>query len=112
MDNFWLVTAIRYGIPAFLLLATAFVAMIGSLGRMRIDGGKNHCRSGLLVSLGGLIVAGCTVDYWNAIYCWFLFMLGSGMWMLNPATEAVSSSRAKTQKNSWHPIIDVPPPES
>jgi hypothetical protein len=95
MDNFWLVIAVRYGMPAFLLLAAAFVSMIGALGRLRIDRGKNHCRSGLFVSLGGLIVAGCTVDYWNAIYCWLLFMLGCGMWMLEPPTKAPSSSIAK-----------------
>jgi hypothetical protein len=83
MDNFWLVIAVRYGLPAFVLLAAAFAFLFHDIGRIKY-GSENliKYRAGLFVSLGGLIIAGCTVDYWNAIYCWFLFLLGSGMWML------------------------------
>jgi hypothetical protein len=98
MDNFWLVIAVRYGLPAFILLAAAFIFLFRDIGR--IKGTPENIfkyRSGLFVSLGGLIVAGCTVDYWNAIYCWFLFLLGSGMWMLQEdsgdESRRISASR-------------------
>jgi hypothetical protein len=84
MDNFWLVIAVRYGLPAFILIAAAIVFLFRDIGRVRSTTENIiKYRSGLFVSLGGLIVAGCTVDYWNAIYCWFFFLIGSGMWMLH-----------------------------
>ena len=83
IDNFWLVIAVRYGIPAFVLLVLALLLGLRSLGRMPIaDLETKNCRMGILVTLGGLIMAGTTVHYWNATYCLFLFLLGSGMWML------------------------------
>ena len=83
MDNFWLVIAVRYGLPAFLTLATALLIIMFAIGgtRLRNERLAAH-RSGILVSLVGLIVAGSTVHYWNAIYSWFMFLVGSGLWML------------------------------
>jgi hypothetical protein len=83
MDNFWLVIAVRYGLPAFILLAAAFIFLFRDVGRIKYTNNNIiKYRSGIFTSLAGLIIAGCTVDYWNAIYCWFLFLLGSGVWML------------------------------
>jgi hypothetical protein len=91
MDNFWLVIAVRYGLPAFVLFAAAIVLIFTSLGRARIaDAEVKSCRLGVLVTLGGLIIAGTTVHFWNAIYCHFLFLLGSGMWILNQRETSYS----------------------
>ena len=40
----------------------------------------------------GLILAGTTVHYWNATFCLFMFLLGSGAW-LNRPTAAVAVPR-------------------
>jgi O-antigen ligase len=94
MDNFWLVIAVRFGIPAFLLFAAAVAMIFYLLGAKKItDAETRSCRLGILVTIGGLIIAGTTVHYWNAIYSVFMFLLGSGMWILRePETVAVRQS--------------------
>lgn len=82
MDNFWLAIAVFYGLPGFLLFVTAILLIMRGVGRAKFDNDQsNACRKAILVSLGGLFIAGCTVYYWNAIYCWYVFLVGSGMWM-------------------------------
>ena len=96
IDNFWLVTAMRYGAPTFLFLAAGIVTMMVRAGRASLTDPKHRAaRMGLLISLVGFIVSGCTVHYWNAIYCWFFFLVGSAGWILNAQAsgepEAASS---------------------
>ena len=84
MDNFWLVIAVFYGLPAFLLFAGAVLIIMRNVGRANLQSDMiKACRQGFLISLGGLVIAGVTVHYWNAIYCWFIFLVGSGVWMLD-----------------------------
>jgi hypothetical protein len=93
MDNFWLVIAVRHGAPTFLMLAGAVAIIMRALGKARFDDESlRACRAGLLMTLAGLIIAGCTVHYWNALYVWFMFLLGSGVWMLDDATSTRSAS--------------------
>ncbi|MFW6028456.1 MAG: O-antigen ligase family protein [bacterium] len=101
MDNFWLVIAVRYGVPAFLMLAGAVVLIMRTLAKTEIrDGRLRACRAGLLITLAGLVIAGCTVHYWNAIYVWFMFLLGSGAWMLDEASgnKSVDGSRERAER--------------
>lgn len=100
MDNFWLVIAVRYGLPTFLAFAGAVLLIMWRLGQIDIPRGAmmNAYRSGLLVSLGGLIIAGSTVHYWNAIYCLFIFLVGSGVWMIEAAS-------AHSSNHSMQPLI-------
>ena len=94
MDNFWLVVAVRYGIPAFAFLAGALFVIIRGLARAKIDDAQvRACRAGLLVTLGGLVIAGSTVHFWNAIYVWFMFLMGSGLWILDQPNEPQTSHR-------------------
>jgi O-antigen ligase len=84
MDNFWLVTAVRYGFPGFLLLAGSFVSACIGLGRLRnLPPQVAQCRKGLITALCGLAFAACTVHLWDAPYVLFIFLLGSGMWMFD-----------------------------
>lgn len=82
MDNFWLATAVRYGIPAFLFLAAVLLAIgINQLRCRSRDLAFMQCRSAWLVSIAGLSIAGCTVHFWNALFCLFCFLIGCGVWM-------------------------------
>ena len=82
MDNFWLATAVRYGIPAFIFLASALIILI-----LKINHRKNkksiigHCYLGWCITMVGMIIAGCTVHFWNAQFVYFNFLLGAGAWM-------------------------------
>lgn len=89
VDMFWLATAMTFGLPAFLLLAGATLSIMRQLGRLKlVDEEARACRTGLLITLGGLIIAGTGVHYWNIIYPFFMFLLGSGMWLLQEGQPA------------------------
>lgn len=84
IDNFWLVNAVRYGIPGFLFMAAGFLSVCFGLGRLRnLPFQVAQCRKALIITLCGLAFASCTVHLWNAPYVLFIFLLGSGMWMFD-----------------------------
>lgn len=84
MDNFWLATAVRYGLPAllFLVFALGFVIYRQATVQTR-DRTYRSCRSAWMVSMIGLSIAACTVHFWNALFCLFCFLIGSGAWMID-----------------------------
>lgn len=89
MDNFWLVIMVRHGLPAFALFAGAALLILIRLGRLQInDPNVACCRTGLLISIAGLSISACTCHFWNATYCLFIFLLGSGMWILEGKASA------------------------
>lgn len=93
MDNFWLVEAVRYGLPALILLASAIILLCVRIGRRRgLDPRAANCRTGWMVTIVGLILAGATVHYWNAIFCLFFFLLGSGVWLLHGPVAATAAT--------------------
>ena len=103
MDNFWLVIAVRHGLPAFLFLAAGILIIMHRVGRLSISDPETvACRKGFLITLGGLIFAGVTVHFWNHILAIFMFLVGSGVWMLNreanngPTLPSLTVSRGKT----------------
>jgi hypothetical protein len=100
MDNFWLLTTVQYGLPAFVFLAGAVLWMMYKLG---YAGGLSEqaraCRAGLLISLAGIIIAGTTVHFWHMLYPLFMFLLGSGAWLLDPDQENVPAG-ARTRQTA------------
>jgi len=89
MDNFYLVLAVRHGIPAFAFFAAAVLYVMLRAATVRInDPVVRLARTGWMVSMGGMIIAACTVHYWNALVVYFCFMIGAGVWLLDyPAHE-------------------------
>jgi hypothetical protein len=92
MDNFWLVTAVRYGLPAFALLVTALCVLV-----IRVASRKDCTLEVLLArrawgfTLFGLALAGCTVHLWNALFVLFFLILGSGAWILEFSRQSATS---------------------
>jgi len=79
MDNFWLVQAVTFGIPGFLSLVFPILVLLyknweGMPPRMAI------LRRGWSISMIGIIVAACTVHLWNALFVYFAFLIGMGVW--------------------------------
>jgi hypothetical protein len=84
VDNFWLGTAITYGIPGLLFIIGDFVSVCFGLGRLKnLPFQAAQCRKGLIITICGVIVAVCTVHVWDAPYVLIIFLLGSGMWMFD-----------------------------
>ena len=97
MDNFWLLTAMQYGLPAFALFTLAVVLIVSKLGKLNgVSETVLRCRTGLLITIAGIAMSACTVHLWNASYVLFMFLLGSGAWMLE--AEAKTEKAAPTGK--------------
>lgn len=84
VDNFWLLTAMRHGIPALLLLWLAMLAIaVGLVSAKNLTPTANAYRTGVLMCLTTYLFVGSTVHLWNSAYAWFFFLLGSSVWLLD-----------------------------
>jgi hypothetical protein len=84
IDNFWLGTAVSYGIPGLLFIVGGFISVCFGLGRLKnLPFQATQCRKGLVITICGVILAVCTVHVWDAPYVLIIFLLGSGMWMFD-----------------------------
>jgi O-antigen ligase len=84
IDNFWLYLAVRYGLPASLLLFTALLSIILGLSvKKDLDDKLTAYRTAFLISMTAFFLVGWTVHFWDAAYVLFLFLMGSGLWMLD-----------------------------
>jgi hypothetical protein len=84
LDAFWVVQTMRYGVPAFLLQASALLVICIVVGRRRFrDRRLRAYRAGWMITIVALIIAGASVHFWNAVYCLFMFLQGSGVWLMS-----------------------------
>lgn len=90
VDMFWLVPAMRHGLPAAFFLALLFLSPVLAVALRRgLPPPVAEYRLGWLLTMTGFFLAGWTVHYWNATFALFVFLLGSGVWMLDtPAGPA------------------------
>lgn len=89
MDNFWLVIASRYGLPALIFLVGGFLLFLFKAGaRRELDERVADFRIGIIIAVVGVFFGISSVHLWNASFCWFIFLLGSGVWMLEQGRSA------------------------
>lgn len=89
MDNFWLVTAVRYGLPAFFLLVGMLLGLVWAVGRRKgLPPNWRRARHAWAFTLFGISVAAATVHLWNALFVLFFFLIGSGAWLQNARPTA------------------------
>lgn len=83
VDNFWLFVAIRFGLPAFILLAGAFLVAMIIAGRRNFSADPELylLRRAWIFTLVSLMLVLGTVAIWGEVYSMVLFVLGSGLWM-------------------------------
>jgi hypothetical protein len=94
MDNFWLVTAVRYGVPAFLLLVGLLLGILWKSGqRKNLPPEWRRARHAWAFTLFGITVAAATVHLWNALFVLFLFLIGSGAWLLDAKPGAMRAAQ-------------------
>jgi hypothetical protein len=85
LDNYWLMTALVYGIPAFVFLFSAFIVTLIKAG------GRDFSASSLVTDLrlawslviASLILTLSTVAIWSDIATLVFLFLGSGAWLLD-----------------------------
>lgn len=79
MDNYWLLTTVRYGLPALiLLLATICMIARGLMAQAARHPRLKHAAKAWLTTFAGYLIAGLTVHFWNALMVQFFFFLGCG----------------------------------
>lgn len=80
MDNFWLLTTVRYGLPALILLAVA-VWLVGwkQVKESKSDLKLKNARKAWMITILSFVLAGLTVHFWNALMVHFFFLVGCGM---------------------------------
>jgi len=96
VDAFWLVIAMKSGIPSLLLLVFG-ILLIGRgvvVGMHRSDPGRHTLAMGWMISLLSLMLVGCTVHYWNVPFAYFFFFLGLGGCLADPLRKAASTPAA------------------
>ena len=84
IDNFGLFHAVHYGLPAPFLLLLAFLSIFLTVGfKKGLDNKTTVYRTAFLITMTAFFMVGWTVHFWDAAYVLFLFLLGSGVWILD-----------------------------
>lgn len=102
MDNFWLVVAVRYGLPALAFLLALLLGLVWCAGRREgLPEDWRRARHAWAFTLFGISVAAATVHLWNALFVLFVFLIGAGAWLVDAkpgraAAQPRSAPRAAT----------------
>jgi hypothetical protein len=93
VDNFWLLNAMQYGIPGFLLLVIGYLPALWWIGRRDFDADLRlwQLRRAWMFTFMGLTLTLCTVHVWTSIFSFVFFLFGAGMWFLT--AEPVSTDQ-------------------
>ncbi|KRD38236.1 MULTISPECIES: O-antigen ligase family protein [unclassified Rhizobium] len=96
IDMFWLYSAVLFGLPAGFSMMLAFLSTVWTIGLKKgLDATRLQYRTAFLIVMTGYFLVGWTVHFWNATYVLFLFLLGSGSWLVE--VEKPAPARAKRQ---------------
>ncbi|MEQ9695965.1 hypothetical protein [Shimia sp. SDUM112013] len=94
MDNFWLVTAVRYGLPAFFLQVGLLLGLVWTVAQRKgLPPAWRRARHAWAFTLFGIAVAAATVHLWNALFVLFFFLIGSGAWLLDAKPKRAAPVR-------------------
>lgn len=115
VDNFWLVTALRYGIPAFLLLAGSMLANLVQIVRQDLPDDLKALRPGHVIAAIGVIFTLCTVHIWGSTAALIIFYFGAGSWLYTGKTAVSAEAAADTpttpsRVNRSRPAPTLPSP--
>ncbi|MGB3406087.1 MAG: O-antigen ligase domain-containing protein, partial [Jannaschia sp.] len=93
IDNFWLLMAVRYGVPAFVFIALGWgVGLLGILRRpFEEQSTVGRIRRSYMFTFIGLTLTLATVHVWTNIYSFVFFIFGAGMWMMRFNPEGQTS---------------------
>lgn len=83
VDNFWLVIAMRYGIPGFVLLALGYADAVIRVGRAKISEASpvKDLRQAWTITMVGMSFVLYTVHVWTSVYSFIFFLIGAALWI-------------------------------
>ena len=85
VDNFWLLMAMRHGIPGFLLIATGYAVAMWQVVFARLGDGDPvllRLRLAWIFTFISLAFTMVTVHIWSEIYSLVFFHIGAGLWLV------------------------------
>ncbi len=109
VDAFWLVTAMRSGIPGFLLMLLPILLIARAVNQRAFSGHdkvRRRLARGWMISLVSLCLVAVTVHFWNVVQAYFFFLVGLGGWLADP----VRSKAAKPIRRELD-VFDLADPE-
>ncbi|MEM9267412.1 MAG: O-antigen ligase family protein [Pseudomonadota bacterium] len=106
VDNYWLATTMRNGIPAFLALVIVFGYTLYRVIRTDFNASEPHsiAKRAWCFAMGGLIFSLATVYMWGSTHALIYFFVGAGVWMTEPL--AVGTGQP-TDKNTQAEASDL-----
>jgi hypothetical protein len=86
VDNFWLLVAMRHGLPCIGFLVAALLLHVFHIVRRRgLTPEQAALRTGYMVGLVGLCFTLATVHVWNAVAVIVMLYIGAGAFLYTPA---------------------------
>ena len=115
IDNFWLLNAVRYGLPTLIFLWFGIACnALGILLRTDLDPEEQRQRRGYLIALTGLLMVLTTVHIWGPVSTFVLTYFGAGVWFYARDTAPAGPRRLPAVSRDRLPRSggegDVPPP--
>ncbi|MEP4310514.1 MAG: O-antigen ligase family protein, partial [Lentilitoribacter sp.] len=99
IDHFWLILAMRFGLPASLLLIFATIAAVVSVAKKSVQLGQADARfqRGVAISLSVFALGAVSVSLWLNALVWFFMLLGTaaslGAQVIHSPKTRLSSAR-------------------
>jgi hypothetical protein len=104
MDNFWLVVAVRYGLPALGLLLALLLGLVWWAARRKdLPEDWRRARHAWAFTLFGISVAAATVHLWNALFVLFVFLIGAGAWLVDAKPVRATARRPQAMQPTSRP---------
>ncbi len=105
MDNYWLLIAVTFGLPAFAFFFWAIIGSMVSVGKRNFSGDPDLIllRRAWIFMMASLCMSMFTVAIWGVMSSVVTFLFGTGIWMLNagePAAQPERPARASKRANS------------
>ncbi len=109
IDSFWLLTAMRTGIPSVLLLITALALLVSAVNKRGVRNKSALIRGlsrGWLFSLIALCFIATTVHFWNVLLTFFFFFIGLAGALADP--KRLRKKKRRTSAPMLNPL-PMPP---
>lgn len=111
IDAFWLVVAMREGIPGIAMLILGVALIMRSV----IKRGLRHSHAetrrlarGWIMSMIALSLIGCTVHFWNVLHAFFFFFIGLAGWIADPVRVRALTRQANRRDRNRVAIAPQP----
>lgn len=111
VDNFWLLQAMRHGIPGFIFMVGACLVLLVQVGRRRFSQGSPlaMCQMAWMFAMISLTLTLCTVHIWGSLLTFALLLIASGHWLITAQEESAEDAQtAKTEPTTGNTYSRFP----